>query len=227
MRVNGPCLLAVCNHGDLSTTFRNTDHLETFTSQKIDNLLIHFVTAAPEERALTHMAQEIASKEWKEAEEPGSASSTAFVEGNPEDVDIHYEMEGFMTQKLKWTHRELHDTVVIAGMSAPATPSMMNYFAALHHQFGDVNIGFLPQNWQSHIKKRIQDVLRCMGRTGLKLGGKLADKKSVLAGRLAHWLNKILEAGRENPPQKDEHDIANIDGSDDENTAPQKLRSSK
>ncbi len=41
-------LLAVCNHGDLSTTFRNADHLETFTNQEIDNLLSHFATASAE-----------------------------------------------------------------------------------------------------------------------------------------------------------------------------------
>ena len=39
-------------------------------------------------------------------------------------------------------------------------------------------------------------MLRCLARNGLKLGGKLADAKPVLAERLAHWLNEVVEAGR-------------------------------
>ena len=128
--------------------------------------------------------QEIAAKEWGEAEEPGAASFKDPAEGeepsralSEEDVGIQSRMKDYMTKSLKWTHKELNDAVVIAGISAPETPSMVNYFAALHHQFGDDKLGFLPQNWQSHTKQRIQDVLRCLGRTGLKLGWQLSEKR--------------------------------------------------
>ena len=40
-------------------------------------------------------------------------------------------------------------------------------------------------------------MLKCFSRTGMKLGGKLADKKNVLAQRLAFWLNEVVEAGRD------------------------------
>ena len=40
-------------------------------------------------------------------------------------------------------------------------------------------------------------MLKCLSRTGVKLGGKLSDKKNVLAERLAFWLNQVVEAGRE------------------------------
>ena len=90
-----------------------------------------------------------------------------------------------MKKTLKWTQRELHDSLVNAGMSIPATPSLANYFAALHLQFGDEQNGFLPQNWQSHTKARITEILRCLSRTGLKMGGKLSDPKKVLAERLS------------------------------------------
>jgi hypothetical protein len=137
-------------------------------------------------------------------------------------------MKDFMAKTLKWTHKELHDAVVIAGISAPATLSMANYFAALHHQFGDDKLGFLPQNWQSHTKQRIQEVLRCLARTGLKLGGKLSEK-GVLAERLAHWLNTVLEAGRKAPRQKREGHIRDTedDASDTEHGVEQKPQNSK
>ena len=73
------------------------------------------------------------------------------------------------------------------------------YFGAFSVQYGDAQTGFLPQSFQSHTKKKIQDILRIFGRTGLKLGGKLADSKGVLAERLASWLNRVSEAGRDNP----------------------------
>ena len=46
-------------------------------------------------------------------------------------------------------------------------------------------------------------MLKCLSRTGLKLGGKLADKKNVLAERLAFWLNEVVEAGRKTRSQRD------------------------
>ena len=55
----------------------------------------------------------------------------------------------------------------------------------------------MPQSFRTHTKKNMQTLLKCLSRTGVKLGGKLSDNKGVLAQRLAHWLNKIVEAGRE------------------------------
>ena len=46
-----------------------------------------------------------------------------------------------------------------------------------------------------------------MGRTGTKLGGKLNDNKAVLAERLAHWLNRVLQAGRAKPGSASEEDM--------------------
>ena len=71
---------------------------------------------------------------------------------------------------------------------------------------------FMPQNLKSHTKARFVGVLRCLGRTGLRLGGKLADPKKVLAERLAYWLNQVLEAGRE-PSGQHDADLC-LDGAD-------------
>ena len=57
----------------------------------------------------------------------------------------------------------------------------------------------LSTHTHTHTKANLQSMLRCLSRTGLKLGGKLADKKSVLAERVAVWLNQVVEAGREVP----------------------------
>ena len=94
-------------------------------------------------------------------------------------------MHAHMTTKLKWTHRELHDALIIAGLGVPSRPSLLNYFSALHAQFGDTEIGFLPQSFQTHTKVKMKELLKCLGRTGLKVGGRFTDKKVVLAERLA------------------------------------------
>ena len=103
-----------------------------------------------------------------------------------------------MRTRFKWTHRELHDALRIVGLNVPDRPSLLSYFHILHSQFGDTQIGFLPQAFRTHTKNKLQDMsLKCLSRTGLKMGGKLADVKSVLADRLAFWLNQVVEAGRE------------------------------
>ena len=79
----------------------------------------------------------------------------------------------------------------------PSVPSIRNYVAALHAQYGNADAGFLPQSFKSHTKDKLQRILRILGRTGLKLGGKMSDKKGVLAERLARWLNRVLAACRE------------------------------
>ena len=251
-------LLAHCNHGEACTTFRDANHLETFSDGDLDNLMTLFATGSPEDRATKRIAecpphvrktwqlgiarkqrqeerkhspvkvaaampkvsfvfcedvvwqskqfaemtadeQEMATKAWR-LPEPGSARLDETVElgsaSLDEQFDIRKRMSAYMSKDLKWTSKELHDAVVIAGMSAPATPSMCNYFTSLYQQFGDAKAGFLPQNRQSHTKTRIQDILRCLCRTGLKMGGAISDNKDILSQRLAFWLNSVVEAGR-------------------------------
>ena len=148
--------------------------------------------------------QAAASQAWQKAEyPPGSASAEdkdeAQLLAEEEDAAIDKAMVAFMRNDLKWTHRELHDALLTAGVSVPLVPSMRNYIAALHAQYGNADTGFLPQSFHSHTKTKIQNILRILGRTGAKLGGTLADSKGVLAQRLAHWLNCVLEAGRAKP----------------------------
>ena len=70
-----------------------------------------------------------------------------------EDAEIGKAMTAFIRKDLKWTHRELHDALVTAGVSVPSAPSMRNYIAALHAQYGNADTGFLPQSFPSHTKK--------------------------------------------------------------------------
>ena len=63
--------------------------------------------------------QDLATKEWRHAEEPGAA-----ISGNPAGteidevaVGIQSRMYNYMTKHMRWTQKELHDAVVIAGMS--------------------------------------------------------------------------------------------------------------
>ena len=84
---------------------------------------------------------------------------------------------------------------------------MVTYISALHAQYGNSDMGFLPQSVHSHTKQKLQEILRILGRTGTKLGGKLADPKGVLAQRLAHWLNRVVAAGRAKPGSASEEDL--------------------
>ena len=97
----------------------------------------------------------------------------------------------------------------------------MKYFSVLYSQFGNAQVGFMPQAFLTHSKANVQQLLKCLSRTGVKLGGKLADKKSVLVERLAHWLNQVVEDGREARTS----DASGQEGSDEEDedlAAPQK-----
>ena len=81
-----------------------------------------------------------------------------------------------------------------------------------YRQYGNADAGFLPQSFKSHTKDKLQRILRILGRTGLKLGGKTSDNKGVLAQRLAHWLNRVLAAGREEVPgSESDHEDDNAD----------------
>ena len=161
---------------------------------------------------MTAEDQTEATQAWQKAEfAPGSASveetGEAEVLAAEEDVEIGKAMAAFIRKDLKWTHRELHDALLTAGVSVPSVPSLRNYIAALHAQYGDADTGFLPQSFHSHTKKKIQEILRILGRTGTKLGGTLSDSKGVLAQRLAHWLNRVLAAGRAKPGSASEEDM--------------------
>ena len=161
---------------------------------------------------MTAEDQTEATQAWQKAEfAPGSASveetDEAEVLAAEEDVEIGKAMAAFIRKDLKWTHRELHDALLTAGVSVPSVPSLRNYIAALHAQYGDADTGFLPQSFHSHTKKKIQEILRILGRTGTKLGGTLSDSKGVLAQRLAHWLNRVLAAGRAKPGSASEEDL--------------------
>ena len=45
----------------------------------------------------------------------------------------------------------------------------------------------------------MKEMLKILARGGAELGGRLTDKKLVLAQRLAHWLNRAIDAGRAAP----------------------------
>merc|ERR1711994_305817 len=113
-----------------------------------------------------------------------------------ENEKIEKATVAFMYNEMKWKHKELHDALLVAGVSVPAVPSMRNYFAALHAQYGNADTGFLPQSFRSHKKEKLKEILRIFARTGTRLGGNLDDQKKVLSERLAHWLNRVVGAGR-------------------------------
>ena len=71
--------------------------------------------------------------------------------------------------------------------------------AGLTASFGNADTGSLPQSFHSHTKAKLQYILRILARGGAKLGGRLTDNKEKLAQRLAHWLNRAIDAGRAAP----------------------------
>ena len=103
--------------------------------------------------------QALARKAWAAAEDEEKREPSECGE-LCENAAIRQRMQQYMLHKLKWTHRELHDALVTAGMSIPLRPSLANYFAALRVQFADPQAGFLPQCFHSHTKKKMQDILR-------------------------------------------------------------------
>ena len=72
---------------------------------------------------------ELATQAWRDAEQLASANSDdkPGSASTDEEADIREHMKNFMLHKLKWTHKELHDAVVLAGISPPQTPSPVNY----------------------------------------------------------------------------------------------------
>ena len=148
--------------------------------------------------------QEEASEAWRKAElRPVSDSVEVRDEAaaleEDENNKVEEAMVAYIRKVLKWTHRELHDALLVAGVAVPPSPSIRNYISALFAQYGNADAGFLPQSFKTHTKAKLQSILRILSRTGLKLGGKMSDKKGVLAERLARWLNRVVAAGREGP----------------------------
>ena len=124
-----------------------------------------------------------------------------------EEEEINKAMVAFMRKHMKWTHRELHDAHLAAGVAAPVIPSMRNYVAALCAQYGNADTGFLPQLLHTHTKAKLRDILRILSRTGVKLRGTLNDQKGVLAERLAHCMNRVLDAGRRKPGSPNDEEV--------------------
>lgn len=167
---------------------------------------------------MTQDEKDVAKSKWKEADANEEANELAAIGQDDdvavtslqdsevsrlstEDAAIRGRMRKFMTLDLKWSHSELHDALVAAGLNMPPQPSLIKYFTILHLQFSNDQVGFLPQSQQSHCKDRVRAVLSILRRTGTKLGGRLSDKKAVLIQRLAHWLSKVVEVGRQREKQ--------------------------
>ena len=134
----------------------------------------------------------LAKKAWCTAEDDEKADldERAKLCQSDEDLKIRERMKECLN-RLKIKHSELHDATLLAGLAVPQRPSTLNYFTALHTEFGDTKAGFLPQNFKSHTKAKIYDVLRCLFRAGTK-----KDTKPALVGQLATKLNNVLEVCR-------------------------------
>ena len=89
--------------------------------------------------AMTAPDQEEASEAWRKAElRPVSDSAEGRDEApaleDDENEKIQEATVAFIWKGLKWTHRELHDALLVAGVAVPPAPSMQNYISALHAQ---------------------------------------------------------------------------------------------
>ena len=69
---------------------------------------------------------------------------------------------------------------------------------------------------------KLQEILRTLARGGAKFAGRLADSKLVLAQRLAHWLNRAIDAGRAAPGSASDADEGAAEGDFDEHPRPRK-----
>ena len=116
-----------------------------------------------------------------------------------------------MTRERKWKTADLHDAVVLAGCAVPKEPSMRNYFRSLLLQFGDKNVGFMPQYMSTNNKTTIKNIIGALTRTQPVKGGKTGNKE-VVTDRLATILNGVLQAGRET--KRVDHDGEQADGAD-------------
>ena len=95
------------------------------------------------------------------SDSPELRDEAAVVE-EEENNKIQEAVGAFIRKGLKWTHRELHDALLVAGVAVPSVPSIRNYVAALHTQFGNAGAGFLPQSFRSHTQDKLQRNLRIL-----------------------------------------------------------------
>ena len=216
-------LMARCNHGEARKgTFRDADHLATFSDDAVADLMQRFVMAAPESRLGARLApcpprianawfMGIARRrraEEKKRPAPLVASALAqvnytFVEeaagwtqmmreamaapdeeeatearrqaeirpvsdsaegaGEPAVLEeagnkhIDEAMMALIRNELKWTHRELHDALLVAGVAVPPIPSIRIYESALYAQYGDADAGFLPQAFNTPHQRQAEE----------------------------------------------------------------------
>ena len=83
-----------------------------------------------------------------------------------ENEKIQEATVAFARKDLKWTHRELHDALLAAGVAVPPAPSMQNYISAPCARRGSADAGFPPQSFQSHAKPKLQSIPRILSRAG-------------------------------------------------------------
>ena len=81
--------------------------------------------------AMTAPDQEEASEAWRKAElRPVSDSAEVRDEAaaleEEENNKIEEAMVAYIRKVLKWTHRELHDALLVAGVAVPPSPSIQN-----------------------------------------------------------------------------------------------------
>ena len=160
-----------------------------------------------------------AKEAWRQAEIPQVPSG----EGEQDaEARIDKAIVEFMTKQMRWTHRDLHDALLAAGVAVPPSPSMRNYLSCLHAQYGDADTGFLPQSFSTHAIAKLKEILRILARGGAKLGGTMRDRKHVLAQRLAHWLNRAIDAGRAAPGSASEAEEGAAEADFDERPRPRR-----
>ena len=151
--------------GPVKFVFAEEDEESSWTRKQCADM-------TPEEQVAAKQRWQLADQQEEDQGECSDAAGLATASSSSvafPTVAIHSRMRRFLLSSAKWTHRELHDAVLAAGFDAPPSPSLLNYFGTLLKQYGDSQSGFLPQNSQSHSKKRVQNVLQILQRTGSML----------------------------------------------------------
>mgnify|MGYP003311017423 CR=1 FL=1 len=81
------------------------------------------------EKAAEAMLGGFAAEAKAKAEEEGGATPAGDTLWHLADRrNARTSMKNFMLSQLKWSHRELHDALVVAGLDVPLRPSLINYF---------------------------------------------------------------------------------------------------
>ena len=71
---------------------------------------------------MTEEEHKLARMAWNEAEDEENAEVNLAEDRlchSPEDMEIRARMKSFMQTRLKWSHRELHDALLYAGLDIP------------------------------------------------------------------------------------------------------------